>query len=312
MSIFELISHDTGLSLPYITKLARKAPHSYKHYTIPKRTGGTRDIYHPIPELKVIQHWLANHIFQVLPVHACVYSYRRGINVAQHAAAHLRSHFLLRLDIKDFFPSITSKDISNLLKKNLKIIPVDLDPADIKTICRIVCRATNDSAKLRLTIGAPSSPVISNAILYELDEIMFRHCEKNKVTYTRYADDLYFSTCSPNILSGIEGFVRSELKSCKSPKLKINPDKTVFTSKKRKRIVTGITITSSDKISIGRDAKRHIRTEIYLHFSGRLSSEQLSTLRGRLCYYRSVEPEFINALSKKYGEERIFSLIKGE
>lgn len=312
MGILTLISRDTGLSIAYLSRLAKKAPHCYRHYTIPKRTGGVRDIYHPTPELKLLQHWLAKRVFGALPVHQCVYSYRNNINIADHAARHKKSNYLLRLDIKDFFPSIKGADVSKLLIDNIGEIPFEIHPEDIKLITKIVCRRPEKSKRaLRLTIGAPSSPVISNAILFGLDELLNNHCFECGVIYTRYADDLYFSTSIPNVLSDIESFVKDALRSIKSPNLELNTAKTVFTSRKRKRVVTGVTLTSDKKLSIGRDTKRQTRTEVYLYLSKNLPPEKVASLRGRLCYYRSVEPQFIDSLSKKFGENEIFSLMKG-
>jgi RNA-directed DNA polymerase len=312
MAILSLISQATGLSEEYLWRLTKKAPHCYRHYTIPKRNGETRDIYHPTPELKLLQHWLTENIFSALPVHQCVYSYRSGINILRHANQHKKSNYLLRLDVQEFFPSITGIDVEKLLKRRIDTIPVEIEASDIKLIAKIVCRKPNASKPaLRLTIGAPSSPSISNAILFEFDEIMYDHCLECGVIYTRYADDLYFSTSTPGILSNIETFVKKTLKSIKSPKLRLNTTKTVFTSRKRRRVVTGVTLTSDKKLSIGRGAKRQVRTEIYLLLTKKLEPEKVANLRGRLCYYRSVEPTFIDSLSKKFGEDRIFALMKG-
>lgn len=312
MGILNLISSDTGLSVSYLFKIVKKAPHSYRHYTIPKKTGGVRDIYHPTPELKLLQHWVTKNIFGKFPVHDCVYSYRNGINISDHAEKHKRSNYLLRLDIKDFFPSITGLDVSRLLTKNVEEIPFDFDADDAKLILNIVCRKPDQSKRtLRLTIGAPSSPSISNAILFDFDEALHSHCCERNVIYTRYADDLYFSTSSQNILTDVEVFVQNLLKATKSPKLRLNTAKTVFTSRKRRRVVTGITLTSDRKLSIGRDSKRQTRTEVYLFVKNNLPVDKLATLRGRLCYYRSVDPTFIDSLSKKFGENVIYSLMKG-
>jgi RNA-directed DNA polymerase len=271
-----------------------------------------RDIYHPTPELKLLQRWLTENIFETFPVHGCVYSYRTGINIADHAEIHKRSNFLLRLDIKDFFPSITGLDVSRLLARNIQNINFSIDADDAKLILKIVCRKPDHSKRaLRLTIGAPSSPSISNAILFEFDEVLHRYCSERNVIYTRYADDLYFSTSAPNILADVEVFAKNLLKVTKSPKLRLNTAKTVFTSRKRKRVVTGITLTSDRKLSIGRDLKRQTRTEIYLFIKNDLPVDKLATLRGRLCYYKSVDPIFIDSLSMKFGENIIYSLMKG-
>lgn len=311
MLIVEQIAKSTGFSLAYLLKLVRRAPHSYQHYKITKKGGGTRDIYHPSAELKVIQLWIVDRILNSLPVHPCVYSYKNGVNVAMHAERHRKGNFLVRLDIKNFFPSITDLDVRHLLYNNTHRIPLQLLDDDINFICRLVCRADNQNKKLALTIGAPSSPTISNAILYEFDVCVANHCNDFGVTYTRYSDDMYFSTNESNILEGIVDYVRITLKNMSCPKLELNEKKTVFTSRKRRRVVTGITLTSDNKLSIGRETKRQIKTQVFLFIRNKLDQENIVRLRGKLSYYRSVEPQFLESLINKFGEEQIFKLLNG-
>lgn len=309
MTFVQYMAKATGLSEAYLRKLTRKAPHSYKHYTIPKRGGGVRDIYHPSAELKAVQLWMVEQIFTKLPVHSCVYSYRKGVSVAMHAERHRASNFLLRIDLKNFFPSITSTDVRRLLLGNKNLISDQLSSEDLESICRLVCRSHVNSKSLALTIGAPSSPSISNAVLYGFDTVTHEHCEKLGVTYTRYADDLYFSTNTPNLLEGVSKFVRSALGEMSYPRLEINEHKTVFTSRKRRRVVTGISLTSDKKLSLGREAKRKLKTQVFLCLSGRLSQEEIGQLRGKLSYLKSVEPSFLQALRAKFGEKPIYELL---
>lgn len=311
MTFIAHIAKSTGLSTSYLEKLVRKAPHSYKHYTIPKRTGGTRDIYHPSAALKAIQIWIAEQFFDVLPVHTCVYSYRKRRNVAMHADQHRSANFLLRIDLKDFFPSITGDDVRRLLSENLDRFSYRLNQEDAKSIARLVCRTQPNSSELALTIGAPSSPAISNAILYKLDSTVDAYCRSLGVVYTRYADDLYFSTSTPGLLEGIEKFVKNSLSDLPYPRLRTNDKKTVFTSRKRRRVVTGITLTSDKKLSVGRETKRELKTLVFLCLKGQLDAEAVGSLRGKLAYIQSVEPGFIDALISKFGADPIFFLLKG-
>lgn len=309
MSLIERIVSSTGFSATYLTKLAKKAPYSYRHYKIPKKNGGTRDIFHPSAELKVIQLWVVDHILRNLPVHQCVYSYKKNVNVAMHAERHRKANFLVRLDIQNFFPSITESDVRQLLLSKFSFISNQLPVSDIDLVCRLVCRAKDKTKKLSLTIGAPSSPALSNAMLFDFDIKISNHCKTLGVTYTRYADDMYFSTNKPNTLDGVVNHVRVALEEMPWPRLKLNEDKTVFTSRKRRRVVTGVTLTSDKKLSIGRDMKRQIRTQVFLCLNNQLQPDDVAKLRGRLSYYRSVEPGFLKNLIQKFGEESIHNIL---
>lgn len=311
MSIIERIASSTGLSPFYVRKIIKKAPYSYRYYQIQKKNGGFRDIYHPSSELKAVQLWIVDHVLSSLPVHDCVYSYRKNMNIAMHAERHRKANFLVRLDLQNFFPSITGADVRRLIFDNKNNIPLQLSKDDIDLVCRLVCRADVKSKTLALTIGAPSSPAVSNAVLYEFDLKVAEHCKDLGVTYTRYADDMYFSTSEPNVLEKVSSYVRATLKGISWPKLKLNEEKSVFTSRKRRRVVTGVTLTSDKKLSVGRDAKRKMKTQVYLCLNNQLSPEDVAALRGRLSYFRSVEPDFLDALIKKFGEDSIYTILNG-
>jgi RNA-directed DNA polymerase len=302
--ILDIIAQSVGISREYLDQLAQTASHRYKTYTIPKRTGGTRTIHHPSKELKFLQRWLVDNLFAHLHVHESVYSYRPNRSIRQHAEIHRKHNFLLRIDFADFFPSIGSMDIKALLKRHERLIPIDLVARDYGVIASIVCRNG------KLTIGAPSSPVLSNAVMYEFDRHWAKYCDKRGVTYSRYADDVYFSTSKPNILETLLRDMRSWLKENKSPCLRLNEKKTEYTSRKRKRVVTGLVLTSENKVSIGRKKKRYIKGLVLKATQGMLDEKNLAYLRGYLAYLQNSEPSFIERLERKYGQEPIRKIRK--
>jgi RNA-directed DNA polymerase len=222
---------------------------------------------------------------------------------------HRANNFILRIDLKNFFPSLKSGDIKRLCLENMALMPFALTEEDINVFCRIVCKFSGEGRELALTIGSPASPAISNAILFNLDTKIAQYCESQNIRYTRYADDLYFSTNQTDTLENVYGKISGFLNESESPKLEINENKTVYTSKKRKRVITGVTLTSDNKLSIGREDKRGMRTEIYLFTKGELPAEKIPTLRGKLCYYQSIEASLINSLEIKFGKDVIRNLM---
>lgn len=294
--IIARIARSAGLDADFLARIARTASHRYKTYSIPKKTGGLRLISHPSKELKFLQRWLVDNLFSHLPVHGSVYSYREGVGIRDHALVHARKNYLLRVDFADFFPSIRASDIDRLLNENRERFPFRLNKQDIEIVCAIVCKNG------QLTIGAPSSPILSNAVLYTLDRYWTTHCKRKDVVYSRYADDLYFSTSEPNVLKDIFAKFEQYIQKMGSPKLLINRNKTVFTSRKRKRHVTGLVLSSDNKVSLGRNKKRWVRGLVYKFKNGELSNEQTSYLRGYLAFAKEVEPSFYRALEAKYGK----------
>lgn len=286
---------DMRVPMSHIELIAYTASHRYKVYRIAKRTGGTREICHPAKELKSLQRWIADNVFSKMPIHDSVYSYRVGRGIRDHAELHRKQNFLIRIDLKDFFPSITAKDVAHLIIENRGRLLPSLTADDLRNICRIVCRNG------RLTIGAPSSPVISNAVLYAFDKHWSRVCSQREIIYSRYADDIYLSTDVPNVLSATYTEMRKDLEDREWPKLQINRRKVVFTSRKHNKNVTGLILTSDRRISIGHGKKRWLRSQVYKFAQGELPEREASHLRGYLSYVRSVEPAFLHKLRKKYG-----------
>jgi RNA-directed DNA polymerase len=297
--LIERISHDLTLSAEFLLKLAKTASHRYKTYEVPKKSGGMRTIHHPSRELKLIQSWIAQHVFSRFPVHDAAFAYVKGRNVLQNAERHAKHNYTLRLDFEHFFTSIATTDIIRVLLRGDGSADAKLAVDDILFITNIVCRFG------RLTIGAPSSPVISNVVMYKLDREWSSLAD---VTYTRYADDLFFSTNTPNRLSGVLDEVRHYLSGCNSPRLTLNEEKTVFASRKRRRMVAGLILTSDGKVSLGREKKRYVKGLIHGYTTNTLSAEQESYLRGMLSYCKSVDQAFFEALYEKYGEEVITAL----
>lgn len=292
-----------------VERIIMSAPYRYKHYTISKRSGGLRDIHHPSPALKVIQRWIANELLSNLPVHDCVYSYRHGRNIGMHAARHVKSNYVTRFDFSDFFPSISGAVVKRLLRHAIEHGIIDFEDQVVDAIVRLVCRSDQALGRLVLSIGAPSSPHLSNAILYNFDLRMSQVANDFEVIYTRYADDIYLSSMSRFSLEKVElQFVEAVEKSL--PYLNINKRKTQRLSRKRRMSVTGLNITPKRQLSVGRDLKRGLKTKVYLAIHGGLPPEELTYLKGMLSHVRSVEPDFILSLFSKFGRDAVETLMR--
>lgn len=302
--LIEALQKQSGVPAANLHWLALTASHRYKTYEIPKRSGGTRTIHHPSRALKGVQRWISKFLFRQLLVHPCATAYTRGSGIRQNAEAHLHSSFTLRMDFKDFFPSFTQEGVENFLAFSSRETTVRLSQEDIEFIGRIVCRYG------QLTIGAPSSPSLTNVMMYSFDQQVADLAERRKLIYTRYADDLFLSSRQSGNLNDIPEIIWSITKTFPFAPLKINDDKTVFLSKKYTRRITGLILTPDDKISIGRDKKRAIKSMVHSFKMGNLDPVQISTLSGHLSYIRDVEKSFFFSLKAKYGDALIETLSR--
>ncbi len=295
--ILQRMAPETGLVPSYVSLLALTASHRYKTYQIRKASGGFRTIDHPARELKLLQSWLVNNVFRLLPVHQAAFAYREGVSILAHASVHVSQSYMLKVDFRDFFPSVTSEDVIRVLMANASVFSEALSVEDYDLVRRLVCKSG------RLTIGAPSSPILSNAVLFEFDSYWAGRCSRDDVKYSRYADDLYFSTNRPHVLSPILTELREDLNRRASPRLVINDAKTAFTSRKRRRLVTGLVLTSDKRVSVGRTLKRKIKTMIFQYGPVNADSGEAASLRGLISYVRSVDPTFVASLQRKFGSE---------
>ncbi len=292
-----------------IEKFVSTAPHRYKVYFIPKRNNhGRRKICQPSKELKSIQRIVLRKFLMDLPVHDSATAYQSGSSIKNNASEHRQNQYVLKMDFRDFFPSLRPADFALHVVKH---IDPQLSDDDQNCLARLFFYSNRSKGQLELSIGAPTSPFISNTLMWEFDKHIFDMCADSDVKYTRYADDLTFSTNVRNILFEFPERVANLLGQLQYPTLTVNEEKTVFLSKKGNRHITGLVITNEGEVSIGRKKKRMIRSLVHKYQLGELDAEKLAYLKGYLSFISDVEPRFIQALIDKYDAETVNSIRSG-
>jgi RNA-directed DNA polymerase len=305
--LIERISQRLLLPSVYIANLAAGASYHYKTYQIPKRNGDLRRIDHPSKPLKAAQRWLAANVIVHFPVHSAAMAYRPRINIAANARLHAASRYLVRIDLHDFFHSLTAADVVELVASSIRFVPntAGWNEDDTQVFVSLVCKDGH------LTIGAPTSPPMCNALCYQLDIQLAALADTKELTYTRYADDLVFSSRAPDQLRDLPEAVGAILTALTLPKgLRINTAKTWHASRRGRRKVTGVVLTSEGKLSLGRSTKRQLRTAVFRWRT--LDTVAKKRLAGLLAHVRSVEPEFINSLILKYGADQVMTAMRPE
>ena len=303
--LIERLMKQTGLTRNQVNHYADTASKRYKTYNIDKRDGSQREISQPSREIKALQRWLIRVIFRRLPVHNAATAYAIGASIRNNANRHVNTNFTLRTDFKDFFPSFSSEDVENFMNIQNKNRNLELSQDDITFIKKMV------SKDGKLTIGAPSSPILSNLMMYDFDLKLDEWATALGVVYTRYADDIFLSAHQPESLADGMKTVAQLADKHEFGKIYVNAAKTVFLSRRAKRSITGVVITSDRQISIGRSRKREIKSLIHLGTCGKLDAEKILYLRGMLSYASDVEPSFRQSLSKKFGGEILSALESG-
>lgn len=306
MDILDGLSSFLMLSNDDINNFASTCPHRYKKYEIPKRNGkGTRLIAHPSRELKLVQRFIVSILDKLLPIHTRAFAYRKGISIRDNALEHKDSNCILKMDFANFFPSITPE----IFFDALDVFQITYSEEDKFLLERFIFWSPKRGAELELSIGAPSSPLVSNFIMHRFDEIIYDQCTKNSVIYTRYADDITFSADTMDKLNFVPSLVGQALKEIFSGAILINEAKTRFYTKKFNRSVTGIVITNERMISLGRAKKREISVMIHKFSLGLVSDKEVKRIKGYIAYAKHIEPLFVDRMIRKYGDEVMSKLV---
>lgn len=171
----------------------------YVRFTIPKRDGTERPIWAPKKRLKAVQRWILHHIVERLPVHGAAHGFLVGRSILSNAAVHVNSSILLKMDITDFFPTVTVKRVKGVFRRagyrdGMSTLLALLCTESPREIVNVEGKTYYVSLGPRcLPQGAPTSPALTNALCLRLDRRLEGLARKLGWRYTRYADDMTFS-----------------------------------------------------------------------------------------------------------------------
>lgn len=230
----------------------------YTEYTIVQKNSKTRKISSPDFRLKQLQRKLLYFLTLCHKPKKNIYGFIQGRSIKHNAANHTRKKHLLNIDIQDFFPSINFGRVRGLFLKD----PFNF-PESIATILAQLCCHNG-----RLPQGAPTSPIISNLICYKLDNQLNKLARETKVTYTRYADDLTFSSNLRVFPKEISEIIDGELKLnpffvniIRKNGFEVNSQKTRYSHNFNRQEVTGLIVNELPNVK--RKYVRQIRAMIH-------------------------------------------------
>lgn len=273
----------------------------YRRWTIPKRDGSPRLISAPKAELRRVQTWIRTQITEKLPIHGAAYGFVPGRSIKTHARIHGASEVVIKLDLRDFYPSIALHRVKGLFRKAgygeqvatvlaLLVTESPREPQQINGKTYYVATGPRS-----LPQGAPTSPSITNTICLRLDARLSALAEKLGFRYSRYADDLCFShpdTKEPpspaRLVSAVRRIVVAE-------GFVLHPDKTRVMRKGRRQKITGLVINQAPPgaplARVPRDVVRNLRAALKNRELGRPGKgESLASLKGLAAHVYMTDP----------------------
>ena len=275
----------------------------YRHFTIPKKSGGQRAISAPKPKLKAAQRAILDTILAPVPVHEAAMAFRPATHIGHNAARHAGAKVLMRVDLKDFFPSIKLRRVKRVFQDLgynegvatlFALISTEAPRAEVEFEGKKYFAALGDRC---LPQGAPTSPAITNVMCRHLDNRMAGAAQKMGFLYTRYADDLVFSSkeAKANVV-GLKALVETIITD---EKLEVNPEKTAILRPHTRQSVTGLVINEGEGqgARVSREQMRKFRA--FLHgyetqgreaMTEKLGQDSLAYAQGYLSFIHMVNP----------------------
>lgn len=290
----------------------------YHRFTIPKKSGGEREISAPKADLRRAQEWIKTNILDLIPVHPSAYGFVSGRNTVENAKQHLNQAAVIKMDLQDFFPSITfwrvrglfqsfgySEEISTLFA----LMCTEPPRKEVKFDGKYYYVAIGER---QLPQGACTSPSLTNILCRRLDERLKGLAESFGFIYSRYADDLTFS-CGSSALHRIGALMNTAREIVQFEGFAVNEEKTRVLRSSRRQRVTGIVI--NEKPNLTRKQLRAFRALLHNVERNGLQAENRhhhphfwEYIKGYTSYVNMVRPDLgekfnqqVERIGQKYG-----------
>ncbi len=272
---------------------------NYYRFDIPKKSGGTRRIAAPKPQLKAAQKQILEQILEKATISDVSHGFIKSRSVLTGAKTHSASpDLLINIDLENFFPTITFERVRGLyqsfgysgyIASLLAMICTYCErmPLEIKGEIKYI--KTSDRI---LPQGSPASPMITNIICRTMDKRIYGLCQKSGITYTRYADDMSFSYTGDADKLAIGSFLNNIHKIIEAEGFHMNKEKTHILRKNNRQYITGIVI-NNEEIGVPKKWVKILKASIHnakkLKESGSpVSSKTIYEISGKIAWLKSV------------------------
>ena len=228
----------------------KNVPKRYRTFRIRKKSGGLREIKAPCYQLNIILRMLNIALNSVFEPDSVAMGFVSGKSVVNNAQIHVGHNYVFNIDLKDFFSSIPQARVW----KRLQLEPFNLSQEIANVVAGLCCSYNEEQCQNVLPQGAPTSPLLTNAICCNLDRKMKGLAKRFGLHYSRYADDMTFSSMhtsmhNDNIYKEGGEFRTELLKIVSDQGFTINDKKTRLQKTGCRQEVTGLTVNAKANVS---------------------------------------------------------------
>lgn len=293
-----------GLSVKQLRHLsihrAREQVSHWVQFSIPKRTGGERLIHAPKKRLKRVLRTLHAQLTSKLRVHDAAHGFIPKRSVATNARPHAKQAVVVKLDLAEFFPSVTYGRVRGLLLASGYGYPV------AATLAALVTTSERQPVEIEgkrwlvpvgprvCAQGAPTSPALCNALVRRMDARLSGLARVHGFAFTRYADDLTFS--GPDA-SKVDRLIERATRIVATEGFRIRGKKTRVMRQGSAQRSCGVTV--NDVVGLSRKERRKVRAALHHESLGKLSEAESVRLTGQLAWVHMLNPEQAKALEAK-------------
>lgn len=305
------LAHQTQIEYGYLRRVVERQFNPYVPLDRRKNDGRPRAILSPHPLLMGVQRWLLKHVLSGLELHESAFAYRTGRSVRDCAEIHVGARWIVKMDLHDFFGSIGERQVYR------EFLGLGYPPLLAFEMGRICTTPTSFDAEAEwlegrgverygspqlgsLPQGAPTSGALANAVARELDDRLALLAQDHRMQYTRYSDDIVFSSSAPFDRERAAALVRRVEEAARRSKFEVHRRKTRIVSPGARKVVLGL-VVHDEGVRLRPEFRRRLQDHVrcvalygpaaHARTRGfRSALSMINYVEGAIAYARDIEP----------------------
>ncbi|MFC7847127.1 reverse transcriptase family protein [Arthrobacter sp. NPDC057388] len=305
----EYVASEAGVSSAFLRDVAERRVEAYNEFTLAKaKKGSTRIIASPLPDLAKAQRWILSNMLRGSTAEPPSFAYRKSVSVKDCARVHVGARWVLKLDLRDFFHSIDVGRVAKIFRKT------GCDEETSRQLARLCTRSPRIGRTASLALGylpqgAPTSGMLANLAASNLDRSLSRLGARYNLKYTRYSDDLTFSSSGMFSRTEAHAIIRSARAEIVRNHFQMNEDKIRISPPGSRLMVLGL-LVDTDRPRLRGNFKKDLEWHVYgsSSFGPNYSvskgftslQDYISHVDGLFAHAIDIEPEWAHELQKSW------------